>query len=69
MKGFGLKSVFLLFLIVSFLVSIFITSSFADEIPYYVPKTFDPNKKVDQHGDVIIPDYAADWTKKHLTII
>ncbi len=64
MKKFGWKSIFGLFLIVSFLISIFITSGFAGEIPYYVPKTFDPNKKVDQHGDVIVVVGSSSFLQK-----
>ena len=64
MKRFGWKSIFGFLLMVGFLFSIFITSGFADEIPYYVPKTFDPNKKVDQQGDVIVVVAGSSFLQK-----
>jgi peptide/nickel transport system substrate-binding protein len=64
MKKLGCKSFFGFFLTVSFLLSLFIASSFADKIPYYVPKTFDPNKKVDQHGDVIVVVGSSSFLQK-----
>ena len=54
MKGFKRRSIFGLFLMIVLWAVIFVASSFAGAIPDMVPKTWDPDQKVDQHGDVIV---------------